>query len=85
MRNEPDESVRKGRYLDIKIALLEIATILEKNDMPVDEKCLSEFMVFTNDLDASREESFGDVGKELKEIIVRSGHVWNSGHIHAAF
>ena len=77
MRNSPDKSVRVRRILEIKDTLLGLADLLESNDKPADPKLLDEFMVFTNDLDASRDQDFGSIDGELRDFIEASGVRWN--------
>ena len=78
LQNEPFASPDKNRYFNIKNSLLQIATILEQPDKPVDEKQLSDFMLMTNDLDVSRNETFDSVNPELRSLIVESGVPWNA-------
>lgn len=57
--------------------LLDLAKILESDDTPPDKNLLNEFMVFTNDLDASRNQSFATVNPELLGLIEASGITWS--------
>jgi hypothetical protein len=47
------------------------------NTEPPDPKLLDEFMLFTNDLDASRGQNFASVNSELLGFIEASGVCWN--------
>ncbi len=48
-----------------------------ENDLCTPERLL-QFMLFTNDLDASRGESFKDAFPELHRLLEESGHTWTS-------
>ncbi len=67
-----------GRKMDTRQTLLELATILEESDKPLDLKLLNDFMVFTNDLDADRCQDFASVNGELKDFILAYGAPWNT-------
>jgi glutamate-1-semialdehyde 2,1-aminomutase len=78
MANAPDTTPRVHRTMNIRQTMLDLATILEANDKPLDPKLLNDFMVFTNDLDADREQNFASVNSELKDLIAAYGVSWNS-------
>lgn len=77
MRNSTDEGVRVHRRMEIKDSLLVLANILEANHTQSDPKLLDDFMVFTNDLDVSRNQDFASVNGELRDFIEASGADWN--------
>lgn len=79
LRNAPDENTRVRRTMEIKDTLLGLANILEANTAEPDPKLLEEFMVFTNDLDASRDQDFASINAELRDFIEASGMHWSQG------
>lgn len=78
MANAHDTTARVHRTMYISETILELAAILEENDKPADPKLLSDFMIFTNDLDADRCQDFASVNGELKELILAYGAPWNA-------
>ena len=77
MRNAPDGTGESRATSPIGDTLLALANILETNTEPPDPKLLDEFMLFTNDLDASRGQNFASVNSELLEFIEASGVCWS--------
>jgi len=85
MANAHGTTTRVHRMMDIRETMLELAAILEKNNKPADPKLLSDFMIFTNDLDADRRQDFASVNDELKELIMAYGAPWNPQTSRAGF
>ena len=56
--------------------------LLEEQGDEFDEELFSEFMTFTNDLDASRAERLSDAAPELFELIAEAGIEWSGEHRH---
>lgn len=48
-----------------------------------DEKVLRTFMLFTNDLDITRAQSFQETHRELLQLITDSGFTWTNETCHA--
>jgi MoaA/NifB/PqqE/SkfB family radical SAM enzyme len=61
--------------------VLGLAKGLEPAGGAADEHRLREFMLFTNDLDASRGQSFREACPELHDLIVRSGAGWTGASL----
>jgi hypothetical protein len=74
--NTPDGTGESRPVSPIGDTLLALANILETNTEPPDPKLLDEFMLFTNDLDASRGQNFASVNSELLGFIEASGVCW---------
>ena len=77
MRNTPDGTGDSRPTSPIGETLLALANVLETNTEPPDPKLLDEFMLFTNDLDASRGQDFASVNSELLGFIEASGACWS--------
>ena len=56
---------------------------LEQESDHVYRKAILEFVLFTNDLDKSRNQSFKDVCPELYQFLVGDGNIWNDDLRHA--
>ena len=56
--------------------------LLEDASVTFDEALFEEFMVFTNDLDASRGENLADASPELAALIAEAGIQWSNGRGH---
>lgn len=78
LKNMPDTTQRIRRNMDIKNTLLGLADILEANVAPADPRLVDDFMTFTNDLDASRNQNFASVNQELYDFFEAAGSRWNS-------
>jgi MoaA/NifB/PqqE/SkfB family radical SAM enzyme len=63
--------------------VLSTAAGIESYGDEYDEDLLREFMMFTNDLDVSRGQSFRAACPELYELIAQSGHQWKPETVHA--
>ena len=48
-----------------------------------DEKMMRSFMLFTNDLDITRGQSFQDTHRELLQLIIDAGFPWSDETLHA--
>jgi hypothetical protein len=57
--------------------------ILESPTTAFDPVLFREFMLFTNDLDASRKQRFADAAPDLATLIAASGEVWTEDRHHA--
>jgi sulfatase maturation enzyme AslB (radical SAM superfamily) len=67
----------QGRVIDTNSVLDEIAGLLESNSGPTDPAMVEQFMEFTNDLDASRGQSFSAANGELADLLGKSGFPWS--------
>lgn len=65
--------------------VLGLAGGLEKVGGPeiFDEKVMRSFMLFTNDLDITRGQSFPDTHRELLQLIIDAGFLWTNETFHA--
>jgi len=65
--------------------VLGLAGSLQKVGGPelFDEKMMRSFMLFTNDLDITRGQSFPDTHRELLELIIDAGFPWSDETFHA--
>jgi MoaA/NifB/PqqE/SkfB family radical SAM enzyme len=63
--------------------VLDLAAVLEPVGAEFDEKLMRDFMLFTNDLDVSRGQSFGDTHDELLALISETGFEWTAETLHA--
>ena len=61
-----------------------LAAQLEPSDETLDMRLLRDFMLFTNDLDASREQSIQATDPELLGFLAAAGFVWTQETLHAA-
>jgi glutamate-1-semialdehyde 2,1-aminomutase len=59
-----------------KPSILSLAHYLGGMTTPADPKVIREFMVFTNDLDATRGQSFATVHDELARLLAEDGFEW---------
>src|SRR5262249_42954896 len=59
-----------------KPCILSLAHYLDNLTTPVDPKIVYDLMVFTNDLDASREQSFRSTHPELVQLYAEDGFEW---------
>lgn len=75
-RNSPQTS----SYADAALAL---AAALESGPLTEDPELLRRFMLFTNDIDASRKQSFATALPELRAMIEQAGHPWIQGLTYA--
>lgn len=66
-----------------KDLILGLAAGLEITSDRHNEKLLRDFMLFTNDLDVSRGQSFRDTHPELLELITEAGVPWTEETLHA--
>jgi MoaA/NifB/PqqE/SkfB family radical SAM enzyme len=57
---------------------------LESTDAVPDMRLLRDFMLFTNDLDASREQSIQETDQELLDLLAAAGFTWTQETLHAA-
>lgn len=83
MRNDKSGASRSTHVADRDAWLMQLAQAFEAEVPDWDNKKLREFMIFTNDLDASRDQSFGDALPELLSLITKSGHSWDHTRRHA--
>lgn len=60
-----------------------LADQLEPTSNTFDERLLRDFMLFTNDLDVSRKQSFGEVHGEFLEVLSAIGITWTMETLHA--
>ena len=75
MRNEPDR-LREKRHFDHREAARSLADAFENAvDRDVDAH-VREFMIYTNDLDASRNQTFASVGSEIIGLLEECGYPW---------
>jgi molybdenum cofactor biosynthesis enzyme MoaA len=70
--------------LDHRPRVESLATFLEHTDTTVEPNALRDFMLFTNDLDASRGQSFSDTHEELVALFEDAGIFWSCELRHAA-
>lgn len=84
MRNDKSGASRSTHVTDRDAWLMQLAQAFEADVPAWDDKKLREFMIFTNDLDASRGQSFAAALPELKAIIEAAGYPWISERRHAA-
>ena len=75
MRNQPDRE-RPNRYNDYRKSILELAGALQMPNTHDIAAAVREFMIFTNDLDQSRQQKFSDVGAELIAMLDAQGYPW---------
>ena len=66
--------------------ILGLAKSLDKVDAPepFDEQLMRSFMLFTNDLDITRGQSFQDTHQELLQLIIDAGFPWTDETFHAS-
>jgi len=76
MRNDKSEATRTTHVKDRDAWLLQLAEAFEADVPNWDTKKLREFMIFTNDLDASRGQNFATALPELAQLLRESGHEW---------
>lgn len=60
------------------------AAQLEPSGEALDMRLLRDFMLFTNDLDASRDQSIRETDPELLELLAAAGFAWTQETLHAA-
>jgi hypothetical protein len=60
-----------------------LADYLRDNHQPLDVRSLGEFMLFTNDLDATRGQDFRTVHAEFVKLMAEDGFQWTSETLHA--
>jgi MoaA/NifB/PqqE/SkfB family radical SAM enzyme len=65
-----------------KAPVLSLARYLDQA-LPVDPKMIREFMLFTNDLDATRRQSFRTTHAEFVELLAQDGFAWTDEVRHA--
>ena len=63
--------------------VLGLASQLEPKRDRFDARLLRDFMLFTNDLDTTRGQSFRDTHGELLELMSEAGFTWTSETLHA--
>jgi hypothetical protein len=61
-----------------------LAAQLKPRDDSFDSRLLRDFMLFTNDLDVSRRQSFAEVNSELLGLFAEAGFQWTAEVLHAA-
>ena len=61
-----------------------LADQLQPNLETFDARLLRDFMLFTNDLDVSRGQSFRDVHHELFDLMAEAGIEWSHDTVHAS-
>lgn len=61
-----------------------LASHLRGIDRPADLAALREFMLFTNDLDATRGQSFRAIHAEMVELMARDGFEWTGETLYAS-
>jgi MoaA/NifB/PqqE/SkfB family radical SAM enzyme len=71
----------RADYRHVVLGLVEY--VKPRND-EVDPRLLREFMLFTNDLDRARSQSFAEVNPELKELLHEAGFAWTDETLHAS-
>lgn len=84
MRNQPDKE-RPNRFVDYRKGILALAEALEMPSGRDKASAVREFMIFTNDLDQSRQQKFSDVGSELIALLNEQGYPWISETRFAKF
>jgi hypothetical protein len=57
---------------------------LESSDTKPDMRLLRDFMLFTNDLDASREQCIQETDPELLDLLAAAGFTWTQETLHVA-
>jgi hypothetical protein len=62
---------------------LAVAQYLDQVGTPADPDIVREMMLFTNDLDASRKQSFRTVHPELVELLAEDGFAWIDETVHS--
>lgn len=60
-----------------------LAELLRPTSDRFDSGLLRDFMLFTNDLDVSRSQSFAEVNGELLELLAEDGFAWTNETVHA--
>jgi MoaA/NifB/PqqE/SkfB family radical SAM enzyme len=73
----------KGCQRENRAQVLGFASTLESLGEQFDDKLMRDFMLFTNDLDASRGQSFRETCPELLELIAEAGFTWTDETLHA--
>jgi glutamate-1-semialdehyde 2,1-aminomutase len=66
-----------------KKSRLAVAEYLDRVDTPADPPIIREMMLFTNDLDAGRKQSFRAVHPELVELLAEDGFAWIDETVHS--
>lgn len=85
LRNELDQQ-RANRFVDYREQAMSLAKALELTPNENNRKKeIEEFMIFTNDLDHSRNQQFSSIGEELIELLARNGHPWTRDTRYAKF
>jgi len=82
VRKKASEKMRRyaeGCRADISETLVRVAAAIEAYDAPFEDGLLRDFMLFTNDLDASRGQDVRVVNQELYDEIEASGVKWEAG------
>ncbi len=62
--------------------ILTLAAQLEPSDETLDVRLLRDFMLFTNDLDASRKQSIRETDPELLDLLSAAGFAWTQETLH---
>lgn len=60
------------------------AAQMEASNEALDMRLLRDFMLFTNDLDASRDQSIRETDPELLDLLAAAGFAWTQETLHAA-
>lgn len=60
-----------------------LARELEEKGNTIDKDLIRKFMLFTNDLDSTRQERFKDIYGEMISLMVEDGIAWTSETLHA--
>jgi tetratricopeptide (TPR) repeat protein/MoaA/NifB/PqqE/SkfB family radical SAM enzyme len=63
---------------------LSLAAQFEAGGDEVDARLLRDFMLFTNDLDATRGQNIREADPELVELLAQAGYPWTDERLHAA-
>jgi MoaA/NifB/PqqE/SkfB family radical SAM enzyme len=83
MRNDKSGASRSTHVVDRDAWLMQLASAFEADAPNWSEHKLREFMIFTNDLDSTRGQSFANTLPELKAMIEASGYAWIDEKRHA--
>ncbi len=75
MRNQEDLD-RPNQFVDYRKNILALAETLEMPSTVDIASTVREFMIYTNDLDQSRQQKFSDVGSELITMLEERGYPW---------
>jgi len=82
-RNDQEGAMPGAMVADRNASMLQLADAISKHSPDWTDQKLREFMIFTNDLDASREQKFCDVFPEFVELLKTAGYKWISDRRHS--